>query len=391
MTVVEEQPATHRLLSIDGDGTRIYLSLRILRRIETELRRHTRDAGLTLGTWFDYVAGTNSGGLVAALIATGHSMAEIERRLKVSAPVIFRRRGVIGWVLANGPLALAASRRPGSTLRSDDLERLLRQWFGTTDGPMTLGDVHAVTDCHLLLGLHNLTTDSPWRLSSNPEATFNRDPVGSNLGFPLWGLVRAALAEPRRFEAVRLPLMARSATANDFADGAGGGMTNMALQLALMATLPSYRMEWASGPDRLLLVSVGSGVAEHIPTADRRRRRRPVPAHLTTREELESALAHTSVREDVLCRVLGDVRWAAPTVDLELAGADAGSPAAAGPLFSYVRYNDHLSDKALRRLGVGHGYGADLRRRDRLPRVDELAEVGDAVAAQVELDHLRGF
>ncbi len=185
--------------------------------------------------------------------------------------------------------------------------------------------------------------------------------------------------------------MARTETANDFADGAAGGMTNMALRLALMATLPSYRMEWARGPDRLLLVSVGSGVAEHVPTADRRRRRRPAPARLTKREELGSVLSHTSVREDVMCRVLGDVRWAAPTVDLELAGADAESPGAAGPLFSYVRYNDHLSDKALRRLGVGHGYGADLRRRDRLPRVDELGEVGDAIAAEVDLDHLRGF
>ncbi len=184
MTVDEEQASTRRLLAIDGDGTRVYLSLRILRRIETELRRQTGDAGLTLGGWFDYVAGTNTGGLVAALIATGHPMAEIERRLKASAPLLFRRRGVVAWLLANGPRALVGSRRPGTSLRSDDLERLLRQWFGTAGRPMTLGDVHAVTGCHLLLGLHNLTTDSPWRLSSNPEAMFNRDPPAPTWGFP---------------------------------------------------------------------------------------------------------------------------------------------------------------------------------------------------------------
>jgi predicted acylesterase/phospholipase RssA len=391
MTEADEQPETRRLLSIDGDGTRIYLSLRILRRIETELRRHTGDAGLTLGAWFDYVAGTNSGGLVAALIATGYPMAEIERRLKVSAPVIFRRRGLAAWLLANGPAALVASRRPASTVRADDTEKLLRQWFAGNDGPMTMGDVHDVTECHLLLGLHNLTTDSRWPMSSNPDATFSRDPVGSNLDLPLWGLVRATLAAPRRFEPVRLPLMGRTATANDFADGASGGMTNMALQLAMMATLPSYRLEWASGADRLLLVSVGSGLAEHVPTADRRRRRRPVPAYLRRREEHTSTLSHASVREDLLCRVLGDVRWAAPTVDLELAGVNLEYAGTNRPLFSYVRYNDSLSDKALRRLGVGHGYGKDLRRRDRLPRVDELGEVGDGIAAQVDLEHLGGF
>ncbi len=185
-----------------------------------------------------------------------------------------------------------------------------------------------------------------------------------------------------------MPLIARTATANDFADGATSGMTNMALQLALMATLPSYRMRWAHGPDRLLLVSVGSGVAEHVPP--------PIgvvvaagPGSPHERKELGSALSHTSVREDVLCRVLGDVRWATPSVDLE---SRAPSRPPARPV--------HFSPTSVQRPPERQGAPTLGRRprvwrrsasRDRLPRVDALGEVGDAIAAQVDLDHLSGF
>lgn len=385
----EDRSESHRLLAIDGDRARVFISLRILRRLEAELRAHTADPALTLGRWFDYVGGTNTGGLVAALIAIGLPVSEIEQCLKASTPVILRRRDLWTWLLANGPAALMQSRRPGSSRRQDDLELLLRQWFG--DGQMTLGDVHGQSSCHLLLAVHDLTTDSPWRLSTNPDATFNRDPVGSNLQMPLWGLIRATLASPRGFEPARLPLMGRTATAHDFADGATSGMTNLGLQLALMATLPSYRLEWPTGPERLLLVSVGTGVAERPSGADLRRRRRPAPARLTLREELDAARTHGSVHDDLLCRLLGEVRWAAPSIDLELEGPDGELARTAGPRFSYVRYNDGLSDKALRRLRLGHRYGEDLRRRDRLPDVAALGEVGDAIATQVNVDHLRGF
>jgi len=380
-----------KLLSIDGDGTRIYLSVRILRRLETVLREHTGDPGLTLGQWFDYVAGTNSGGLVAALIATGHPMSEVEQRLKASASVIFHRRRMLGWLLANGPVALVRSTRPGTTRRADDLEKLLRGWFATDDGQLALGDVAAISSCHLLLGLYNLTTDSPWPVSTNPDAMFNRDPVGSNLALPLWGLVRATLAGPRRYEPVRLPVVAREPTAFDFVDGAAGGTTNLSMQLLLMSTLESYRLEWPTGADRLLLVSVGSGVAEHLPGIDRGRRRRPVPDRMSAQELVTSVLRQASVREDLLCRILGQVRWAAPDVDLEVADAHAETVIGGGALFSYVRYNDLLTDKALRRLDVGYAYAADVGRRDRLPRTGDLADVGDSIAAQVDVEHLRGF
>lgn len=381
----------HRLLAIDGDDTRIYRSLRVLRRLEAELRTRERDASLTLGQWFDYVGGTNSGGVVAALIALGLPVAEIERRFKASADVVFRQRNRLAWILANGPLALLRGRAPGRSRRRDDLEQLLRQWFAGDDGPLTMRHVHDHVGCHLLLSVYNLTTDSPWWLNTNPDAQFNRADVGSNLDFEMWALARATLARPRDFSPVRIPVVARDPTAFDFADGASAGRSNLSLQLVMMATLAGYEMGWATGPDDLLLVSVGSGVAEHLPELSTRSRRRPTPARLSRREQTAMMLREGSQREDLLCRLLGQVRWAQPPIDLETADAGAETVLGGGELFTYVRYNDLITDAALRRLGVGHVYGADVRRRDRLPKTGGLAEVGDAIATQVDLDHLVGF
>ena len=103
-----EAPASerHRLLAIDGDGTRVFLSLPILTRLEREIRRRTSDPTMTLGGWFDYVSGTNTGGVVAALVATGHPMQTIVDRLHAQAPTLFSTRGPLAWLLASRPLSL---------------------------------------------------------------------------------------------------------------------------------------------------------------------------------------------------------------------------------------------------------------------------------------------
>ncbi|MGI9614715.1 MAG: patatin-like phospholipase family protein [Acidimicrobiales bacterium] len=381
----------HRLLAIDGDGRRIYLSIRILRRLEDELRRKSRDPTMTLGRWFDYVGGTNTGGLVAALVALGLSTREIEQRLTLAEPELFRRRGPLGWVLANGIGALLRPRQRASTSRKDRLERILRSWFTTHDGQaLTLGDVAGEQNCHLLLSLYNLSTDSPWPLSTNPAAVFNADPVGSNLSLELWAVARATMAAPGGFDPVRLPIIARTATAHDFADGSVAGTSNVVLQLLLMAVLDSYELRWNSGPDKLLVVSVGSGVAERLPRRSSGDRR-PGPAHYARRDQTAAMMRHRSVGDDMLCRAIGQVRWAAPQIDLELAGVDHETAVGGGNLFSYVRYNDSLTDKALRRLNVGHAYGDDVRRRYRPGSIGELRDIGDAIASQVDASHLDGF
>src|ERR1044072_9835138 len=49
----------------------------------------------------------------------------------------------------------------------------------------------------LLVVTRNATTDSPWPISSNPDARYNAPHLGHcNLQIPLWQLVRASTAAP---------------------------------------------------------------------------------------------------------------------------------------------------------------------------------------------------
>ena len=71
------------------------------------------------------------------------------------------------------------------------LRQVIAQQSGEAEA--TLGS--AALRTYLLLILRNATTDSPWPLSNNPAARFNRpDRDDSNLDLPLWQLVRASTA-----------------------------------------------------------------------------------------------------------------------------------------------------------------------------------------------------
>src|SRR6266516_2821906 len=66
-----------KLLAIDGGGIRGVLSLQILSRIEELLIKESKRSDYRLADYFDYVAGTSTGGIVAAGLALGMSVSEI--------------------------------------------------------------------------------------------------------------------------------------------------------------------------------------------------------------------------------------------------------------------------------------------------------------------------
>jgi uncharacterized protein len=66
-----------KLLALDGGGIRGVLSLHILGRIEELLIKESKRPDYRLADYFDYVAGTSTGGIIAAGIALGMSVAEI--------------------------------------------------------------------------------------------------------------------------------------------------------------------------------------------------------------------------------------------------------------------------------------------------------------------------
>src|SRR5258708_24718051 len=66
-----------KLLAIDGGGIRGVLSLMVLAKIESMLIEESKRPDYRLADYFDYVAGTSTGGIIAAGIALGMSIAEI--------------------------------------------------------------------------------------------------------------------------------------------------------------------------------------------------------------------------------------------------------------------------------------------------------------------------
>jgi predicted acylesterase/phospholipase RssA len=129
-----------------------------------------------LADYFDYVAGTSTGAIIATCVAKGFSASRIRefyiegaRSLLTPAP-IWRRFNY--FYLAQGFVAKLKSVFGDETLGSDSLRTLL------------------------MLVLRNADTDSPWPLSNNPAAKYN-DPLhpGSNL---LVSVVATGAREHRR-------------------------------------------------------------------------------------------------------------------------------------------------------------------------------------------------
>jgi predicted acylesterase/phospholipase RssA len=104
-----------------------------------------------LADYFDYVSGTSTGGIIAAAVATGMSVAEIRAFYVNNGAKMFDKQSLF--------------RRFESQYKSEPLAIQLKKVFG--EGTL-LGAPEIET--LLLLIMRNATTDSPWPISNNPFA-----------------------------------------------------------------------------------------------------------------------------------------------------------------------------------------------------------------------------
>jgi hypothetical protein len=346
------------------------LTLQILKRMEALARERSGDPDLRLCDCFDFIAGTSTGGMIAASLSIGLSVAEIERFYLTNAEAIFTRN-------SNLLKRLTTSRYESAALQS-----ALQDVFGADT---TLGSPRLRT--LLMLVMLNASTSSPWPLTNNPKARFNDLQTcgeASNLHLPLWKLVRASAAAPFYFEPEAMDIEGRQFL---FFDGGLTPFNNPAFKLFQMATLPQYQLEWPTGDDRLLLVSVGTGllpkdlVHDTVETVNFIKAL-PAAAH---------ALMYTSaVEQDLMCRSFGRV-IAGDVIDSEV-GALSGNSAIGGKaLFTYARYNADLSARGLERLGFAYDEKVTFS-LDCLDSIDACIEVGSQVAKNcVSPSHFDGF
>lgn len=356
---------TKKLLTCDGGGIRGILSLEIMGALEKLLREKTGDPNLVLADFFDYVAGTSTGAIIATCIARGMAVDDIKKFYLTSGPAMFTRAGVL--------------ERFRNKYKDEALAQQLRDVLGA-DTTLGSDDLRTL----LMIVMRNASTDSHWPLCNNPTAKYNNY-TPSNLTMPLWQLVRASTAAPTYFP----PELVDVGKAQFlFVDGGVTMYNNPAFQLFLMATVEPYNLNWPTGTDKMLIVSVGTGTS---PQANANLQ--PDEMNLLyNASSIPSALMFAALNEqDFLCRVFGDC-LAGDRLDSEI-GDMMGKRGPVSPkLFTYMRYNAELTPAGLERLGLKNIDPKHVQALDSVQYVGELSQVGQAVAAQqIKPEHFAKF
>ncbi len=342
-----------KLLALDSGGIRGLMTIEILAEVERTLRRlFGQGENFVLADYFDYIGGTSIGAITAMGLSLGMSVDALREFYVSAAPAMFQKTQ---WWM-----------RWRNKYRSERLRSMIKTVIDTI--PSTAPDANAELAgglgsaklrTLLLLVMRNATTDSAWPVSNNPRAAFNRnlDDPSCNLKLPLWQLVRASAAAPTFFEPEVIRLGSQTFV---FDDGAMTPFGNPAFQLFLMATASPYCLQWPTGEDKMLLVSVGTGNFSQP---------QKVPAggedllHLAVR--IPGILIGGSVtHQDYLCRIFGKCKVGEP-IDAEIGDliGDQGGPARP-KLFTYLRYNADLTAEGLAGRGLTGIDAACIQRLD---------------------------
>jgi patatin-like phospholipase/acyl hydrolase len=326
-----------KLLALDGGGIRGCISIEVLARLESLIRQETGTPDLVLGDWFDHVGGTSTGAILATCIASGMPVARIREFYQEQGTAMFQQASLLKR------LWFAYEREP--------LAAKLREVLGA-EARLGSPDLR----CLLLLVLRNASTDSPWPLSNNPRARYNdRRRPDCNLDLPLWQLVRASAAAPTFFPPEYVRLQNKEFV---FVDGGVTSYNNPSFLLFMMATLEPYRLQWATGPENMLLVSIGTG---RSPTT-------------------------TSGARGSSPNLLENARGI-PLALMSSASSLRGLP----KLFTYLRYDIELTHEGLAAIGVEGIDPRSIDSLDDITRIPELQQVGRGLASSVQAAHLAGF
>ena len=365
-----------RILTLDGGGLRGILSLGMLRRVEGLLKeRHGNDKAFRLCHYFDLIAGTSTGAIIAAALATGMTVDEVIGHYQKLGREVFTkdwfRKGVV------------RARYDEHTLITH-----LKRVFGKD---LLLGDDSLQTG--LLIVTKRLDTGSVWPIGNNPLGQFFRakssDTWISNSEFPLWKVVRASTAAPSFFDPESIQISAQAgkkSVVGTFVDGGVSPYNNPSLQALMYATLDGYKVKWPTRADKLLMVSVGTGAAAANQT----------PSQIAAKGAIKALF---SLMDDCAALVETMMQWMSTsptkrTIDADI-GNLGGDLLAGAPLLTYLRYNVRLSADEIDTLhpGLSENKLTSLGEMDNPMNLDLLLELGQTAGGQQVLaDHFpRGF
>ncbi len=362
-----DSDAPKKLLALDGGGIRGMIAVEVLAKIEALLRKREKKPDLVLGDYFDYIAGTSTGAIIAACLSLGMSVERVRSFYVDRGEEMFDKAFLL--------------ERFKSRFRDEKLAGILQEEIGAKT---TLGSDQLKT--LLMMVLRNATTDSPWPVSNNPLAKYNdRKRKNCNLDLPLWQLIRASTAAPVYFPPEVVTIGDSEFV---FVDGGVTPYNNPAFQLFLMATTDTYKLNWPAAEEKMLLVSIGTG---SCPAEDNHLQ--PDDMHLLyNASKIPSALMYASLNEqDFLCRTFGKCLYG-EALDKEVGTMMRAKGPIDPKLFTYVRYNAELTQRGLKKLGLAKIDPALVQKMDSVKAIPQLRRIGRAIGKeQVKLEHFTGF
>lgn len=351
-----------RILSLDGGGLRGVLTLGMLREIEKHLRAKHGDPNLRLGDYFDLIAGTSTGAIIAAALSLGMTVDEVHAHYMRLGNTVFKR-SLFRW---------------GGVRAKFDADEVRKALIGVL-GERCMDSTDFRTG--LLVVSKRMDTGSTWPVTNNPNARYFKAGTKSttipNGRYPLWQVVRASTAAPHFFdpETIQIGRAAENlkAVEGDFVDGGVSPHNNPTLQAVMTATIDGYKLGWKTGPDQLLVISVGTGKAN---------------PEIGRANFLESAAAVHAMRslaalmEDCADHVETMMQWLSVSPTARRIDREIGTvtpPLGGNPVCSYLRYNV-LLQKDWCSENLGETFAEDalkaLEAMDKPENVPELDRVG---------------
>jgi predicted acylesterase/phospholipase RssA len=337
------EPGPKRLLALDGGGIRGLITLGYLGRIEKILRRRYGKDDLVLADYFDLIAGTSTGSIIATLLALGHPVDKILGLYRSLGREAFQTRR--SWL---GPLG----RLLHSRFQEAPIEKLLKDFLGEA----------TVSSSALRVGLMIVTkradTGSVWCIVNVPDQKF----FELNKDLRLWEIVRSSTAAPTYFDPRTIADVGAGEQAV-FVDGSVSMHNNPALQVLLAAAVEGFGLCWPLGEDQMLLCSVGTGTYSKLPKREDLRSYNNLQwLGLLVSQLMNDA---SELNETIL-------QWisrspTARTIDLQI-GTLAGKKPGGAALLHYLRYDIELERQALSRIGLAYEEA----------RVRQLCELGEA-------------
>lgn len=347
-------PGPKRILALDGGGIRGAITLGYLERMEKMLQKRHNNLNFRLCDYFDLIGGTSTGSIIAGGLAIGMSATELKDLYnKLGEKIFSRKTGIF--------------KRLSYKFQIRALEKELKNIFGD----MTMSSDQLKTGFCVIT--KRADTGSTWPIFNHPGGKYFK----YTKNYLVRQVIRASTAAPTYFKPEIIDI--GNGQKGAFVDGGVSMHNNPALQLFLLATLKSYKFNWKTGADNLMIVSIGTGQWKNEETID-----------MVTDNKLwdwaggviSMLMRDATATNEMLLQYFSN----SPTskiIDKEL-GNLKNDLITEKPLLHYLRYNAILEKKPLGKLGFKTVDPKDLYEMSEAKNAFLLTRIGEA-AAKVDI------